>query len=575
VVLVLLDFCEGSAMGRVSKGESLSPTVLWDHREGFTTPASTSTVEDSIAEAALKLTSRVDVDHVCDAVLIGVERVFAPRMSWIALHDKAANMLHVRLCRGHGAEVLRDAKVPPGEGLTGQAFSQKRAIFVPDASEEHPWYDPAYEDTTPFSSMLLVPLVFGRQALGVLGLDAPAFTVKEPPAPADLQRLRIFASHAAIGINTARLYEARQQDRRRLHDSADVDSASGATVTPSMEGIESADHVGNIVGQSAALKEVARAVEQVADADLTVLVLGETGTGKELVARALHERSSRTARPFVPVNCAALPETLVESELFGHERGAFTGAVGRKSGRFEQAHRGTIFLDEVGDLPADAQAKLLRVLQDGIVQRVGGAEGTNVDARIIAATNQDLAASVAAGRFRADLYYRLSVFPILLPPLRDRLEDIPLLTRHFVAECGRRLGRRITRIEERVWERLRSHDWPGNVRELQNVIERAIILASDGVLRGEVIRLDPVAQLATPSPALASAATSAQSREGGDPGPQTFSDAERRAIIDALRRARGRVSGPAGAASLLGLRPTTLHGKMKKLRISREDAWNG
>jgi transcriptional regulator with GAF, ATPase, and Fis domain len=342
-----------------------------------------------------------------------------------------------------------------------------------------------------------------------------------------------------------------------------------------MEDIESADHVGNIVGQSAALKEVARAVEQVADADLTVLVLGETGTGKELVARALHERSSRTARPFVPVNCAALPETLVESELFGHERGAFTGAVGRKSGRFEQAHRGTIFLDEVGDLPADAQAKLLRVLQDGIVQRVGGAEGTNVDARIIAATNQDLAASVAAGRFRADLYYRLSVFPILLPPLRDRLEDIPLLTRHFVAECGRRLGRRITRIEERVWERLRSHDWPGNVRELQNVIERAIILASDGVLRGEVIRLDPVAQLAPPSPALASAATSAQSREGGDPGPQTFSDAERRAIIDALRRARGRVSGPAGAASLLGLRPTTLHGKMKKLRISREDAWNG
>jgi formate hydrogenlyase transcriptional activator len=553
----------------------LTPTVLWDHREEFTTSASTSTVEDSIAEAALKLTSRVDVDHVCDAVLVGVERVFAPRMTWIALHDEAADMLQVRFCRGDGAEVLRDAKVPPGKGLTGQAFSQKRAIFVPDASEEHRWYDSAYEHTSPLGSVLLVPLVFCRRALGVLGLDAPAFTVNEPPAPADLQRLRIFASHAAVGINTARLYKARQPDRRRPRDSTEVGSELDATVAQSLGDIESAHHVGNILGQSAALKEVVRAVEQVADVDLTVLLLGETGTGKELVARALHERSTRAARPFIPVNCAALPDTLVESELFGHERGAFTGAVARKSGRFEQAHRGTIFLDEVGDLPADAQAKLLRVLQDGVVQRVGGTEGTSVDARIIAATNHDLAASVAAGRFRADLYYRLSVFPILLPPLRDRLEDIPVLARHFVLESGRRLGRRITRIENRVWERLRSHDWPGNVRELQNVIERAIILATDDVLRCEAIRLDPVAPLATPSPALAATATPAPSGEASDPGPQTFSDAERRAIIDALRRARGRVSGPAGAASLLGLRPTTLHAKMKKLGISREDAWNG
>jgi formate hydrogenlyase transcriptional activator len=532
-------------------------------------------VEDSIAEAALKLTSRVDVDHVCDTVLLGVERVFAPRMTWIALHDEAADVLHVRSCRGHGAEALRDAKVPPGKGLTGQAFLQKRAIFVPDASEEHRWYDPAYEHTSSLTSVLLVPLVFGRRALGVLGLDAPAFTVNEPPAPADLQRLRIFASHAAIGINTARLYEARQPDRRHPADSTVIGPELGATVAQSMEGIEPAPHVGNIIGQSAALKEVVRAVEQVADVDLTVLLLGETGTGKELVARALHERSARAARPFIPVNCAALPDTLVESELFGHERGAFTGAVGRKSGRFEQAHRGTIFLDEVGDLSADAQAKLLRVLQDGIVQRVGGTEGTSVDARIIAATNHDLAASVIAGRFRADLYYRLSVFPILLPPLRDRVEDIPLLARHFVSECGTRLGRRITRIEDRVWARLRSHDWPGNVRELQNVIERAIILATDDVLRCEAIRFDPVAQLAAPSPALMPTATPARSGEASDPGPQTFSDAERRAIIDALRRARGRVSGPAGAASLLGLRPTTLHAKMKKLGISREDAWSG
>jgi formate hydrogenlyase transcriptional activator len=532
-------------------------------------------VEDSIAEAAFMLTSRVDVDRVCDAVLIGVERVFAPRMTWIALHDEAADMLQIRFCRGRGAEVLRDTKVPPGKGLTGQAFSEKRAIFVPDASQEHRRYNPRSDDTARPRSVLLVPLVFDRRALGVLGLDAPAFTVNDPPAPLDLQRLRIFASHAAIGINTARLYEARQQDRRRPPDSTEAASEWPPAPTESRGGLDSPHHGGNIVGRSAALEGVVRAVEQVADVDLTVLLLGETGTGKELVARALHERSTRTARPFVPVNCAALPETLVESELFGHERGAFTGAVARKSGRFEQAHRGTIFLDEVGDLPADAQAKLLRVLQDGIVQRVGGTEGTSVDARVIAATNQDLTASVATGRFRADLYYRLSVFPIVLPPLRERLEDIPLITRHFVAECSRRLGRRITRIEDGVWERLRSHDWPGNVRELQNVIERAIILASDDALRCEAIRLDPVAPLAPPSVAPAATAIPARSGEAGDPRPRTFSDAERRAIIDALQRARGRVSGPAGAASLLGLKPTTLHAKMKKLGISREDAWNG
>jgi formate hydrogenlyase transcriptional activator len=550
-------------------------TVLWDHREEFTTTPSETGVEDSIAEAALKLTSRVDVDHVCDAVLIGVERVFAPRMSWIALHDEAADTLRVRFCRGPGAEVFRDAKVPPGKGLTGQAFSHQRAIFAPDAAEEHRWYDPVHAHTTPLRSVLLVPLVFARQALGVLGLDAPAFTTDEPPAPADLQRLRILAAHAAVVINMARLYEDRQQDRRRLQDSTEIWPGLREPVTEPRAEMARGRRVRKIVGQSAALTEVVRAVEQVAKTDLTVLLLGETGTGKELIARALHDRSTRAARPFVPVNCAALPETLVETELFGHERGAFTGAVARKPGRFEQAHQGTILLDEVGDLPADAQAKLLRVLEDGVVQRVGGTACTNVDARVIAATNQDLATCVAAGRLRADLYYRLSVFPIKLPPLRERRDDIPLLTRHFVAQCGRRLGRRIIRVEDRVWDRLESHDWPGNVRELQNVIERAIILARDDVLRCDAIRFDPVGQLTPPAITQLSPQTAAPARSDGpsDQESLTLSDAERRAIIDALRRARGRVSGPAGAAALLGLRPTTLHAKMKKLGISREDAW--
>jgi Nif-specific regulatory protein len=313
--------------------EAVTATVLWDHREEFTTTPWASSVEDPIAEAALKLTSHVDVDHVCDTVLIGIERVFAPRMSWIALHDEAADTLRVRFCRGPAAEVFRDATVSPGKGLTGQAFSQQRAIFAPDATEEHHWYDPDHAHTTPLQSVLLVPLVFARQALGVLGLDVPAFTTDEPPAPADLQRLRIFAANAAIIINTARLYEARQQDRQRLQDSREPWPALHEPVTAPRSETESDRPVSNIVGQSAALNEVVRAVEQVAKSDLTVLLLGETGTGKELVAHALHDRSTRPARPFVAVNCAALPETLVESELFGHERGAFTGALSTKAGR--------------------------------------------------------------------------------------------------------------------------------------------------------------------------------------------------------------------------------------------------
>jgi len=328
---------------------------------------------------------------------------------------------------------------------------------------------------------------------------------------------------------------------------------------------EGADGVGTIIAGSEAIRCALSEVDEVAGADVTVLLLGETGTGKELFARALHGRSRRRGRAFVPVNCAAIPEHLLESEMFGHERGAFTGAHVRKAGRFELAHRGTLFLDEIGDLPLNAQAKLLRVLQNGEVNRVGSAEPSQVDVRIVAATNQDLSAQVAARAFRDDLFYRLSVFPIRIPPLRERVDDIPPLVDYFIVRSSSRLARRVTGIDAEALGLLMAYEWPGNVRELENVIERAVLLAAGGRIRPDAIRLNRMPSSVPQRAAAAGAIERTQT-------PLTFAEAERRAILDALRRADGRVSGAGGAATLLRVKPTTLHAKMKRLCLRRADA---
>jgi formate hydrogenlyase transcriptional activator len=314
--------------------------------------------------------------------------------------------------------------------------------------------------------------------------------------------------------------------------------------------LDARDFAEDIVGASAALRAVLAQIDKVARTDSTVLIQGETGTGKELVAAAIHRRSARGRRPMIGVNCAALPPGLVASELFGHEKGAFTGALQRRAGRFELARGSTLFLDEVGDLPADVQAALLRVLQEGTFERVGGNETLKTDARLIAATNRDLAREVAEGRFRSDLYYRLAVFPIAVPPLRDRADDIPILVEYFAARHGAALGRKFRRVDRRTMEALVRYDWPGNVRELENVVERAAILSE-----GDRLVLD-LSSL-TPAPGAAERrVTSLKSQE-------------RRAIEDALRQTRGRVSGPRGAAALLELPSTTLESKIQKLRIDK------
>jgi len=305
-----------------------------------------------------------------------------------------------------------------------------------------------------------------------------------------------------------------------------------------------------IIGNSPALESVLEQVERVAPTSSTVLVQGETGTGKELIARAIHNLSSRCGRPFIKLNCAAIPFDLLESELFGHEKGAFTGAIAQKIGRFELADKGTLFLDEVGDIPLPLQPKLLRVLQEQEFERLGSGRTHQVDVRLVAATHRNLVDMVKRNEFRSDLYYRLSVFPIPLPPLRARREDIPALVENFVEIYARRMGKQIEHISPETMAALTSYQWPGNIRELQNFIERTVILTSGNVLE------PPLASLRSPA-------------EAESLGPITLEDAERDHIRKTLEQTRWVVSGPNGAAARLGIKRSTLYFRMQKLGISR------
>jgi DNA-binding NtrC family response regulator len=330
--------------------------------------------------------------------------------------------------------------------------------------------------------------------------------------------------------------------------------------------IDATHHTDEMVGTSPALEGVRDQVRRVAGTGATVLILGETGTGKELVARAVHRASPRGHRPLVKVNCASLPASLVESELFGHERGAFTGATAQRRGRFEIADGGTLFLDEVGELPLEVQAKLLRVLQDGELERVGSSATVRFDTRIIAATNRDLLREVSEGRFRRDLYYRLNVFPIEAPALRARSEDIPFLVSFFVTRIARRLGKPAPEVPEDVTRKLMGYTWPGNVRELENVIERAVILTTGKVLAIDPAWLVPEGERASRSNAAGGVGTLADG---------TLADAERRHIRLVLDKVEWRIAGRGGAAEQLGLKPSTLRSRMEKLGLKRGLAREG
>ena len=344
------------------------------------------------------------------------------------------------------------------------------------------------------------------------------------------------------------------EDGRRLLRSIVVENVDRHVMAQALlDEVRDSHDFQEITGHSDSLGRVLDQVARVAPTDSTVLLLGETGTGKELICRAIHSAGLRSNRPLVKLNCAAIPSGLIESELFGHEKGSFTGAVSQKRGRFELAHEGTIFLDEIGDIPVETQPKLLRLLQEQEFERVGGTSTIQVDVRVVAATHRDLPGMVEVGQFREDLYYRLNVFPIDLPPLRQRRDDIPVLARHFAARNSARLGRQVCELTEAAVDRLLAYAWPGNIRELENIIERAVILSGGAPIGADHVQVDGDA---------------VRTR---DDGVRPLVEVERDTIVAALRAANGKISGGGGAAELLGLKPSTLESRMKKLGISRSE----
>jgi formate hydrogenlyase transcriptional activator len=467
----------------------------------------------------------------------------------LLLHEADSNTLRLHVLEAsEPTPHASGQRFPVDDNPSGRVWQTQQPLIISNVAEQGRW--PEYlERAQSFGvqSSCQLPLTTARRRLGAL-----VFACKQPSAydPADMGFLQLVANQVAVAVENALAFQDIEAAFREIAALKEQLAKEKAYLE---EEVRTEHHFGEIVGESAALRRVLKQVETVAPTDSTVLIGGESGTGKELIARALHDLSPRRERTFVKLNCAAIPTGLLESELFGHEKGAFTGAISQKVGRFELAHQGTLFLDEVGDIPQELQPKLLRVLQEQEFERLGSTRTIRVDVRLVAATNRDLARMVADGHFRNDLYYRLNVFPLALPPLRERPDDIPRLVRHFTQRFARRMGRLIETIPTAVMEALMRYPWPGNVRELQNVIERAVILSPGPLLQVPLGDLPPATARAQ-VPAAA---------------PGTLADAERDHILGVLRDTEWVLGGPNGAAARLGMKRTTLQSKMKKLGISR------
>lgn len=439
-------------------------------------------------------------------------------------------------------------RFPLGVRKVGHIAQTGRSLEVLDLTRDQSWIaKPEWINDQRIVSFAGHPLVHRGQVLGVLGLFA-----REQPGESCFEWLRMIADHLAAAIANARALDEIEALKRQLEQENEY----------LREEVKQTASFGELVGQSLSLQATVRQIDLVAATDAAVLILGESGTGKELVARELHRRSRRANRPLIKVNCAAIPRELYESEFFGHAKGSFTGALRDRAGRFELADGGTLFLDEVGEIPLDLQSKLLRVLQEGELERVGEERTRRVDVRIIAATNRNIRAEAEAGRFRQDLFYRLSVFPMELPPLRSRADDIPLLAHHFLERFARKLGRPRLKLTVSNVQELQRYNWPGNIRELQHVLERACIIADDGRLRFDlpvetskraIARSQPEAASSQPSTILSAA---------------ELRQLEANNLRAALAASDGKIYGPNGAAARLGMKPTTLASRLKAFGIA-------
>ena len=498
--------------------------------------------EALLAELSTSVLPGLDIQTMMSAIAASIQRLIPHDYASVSLFDKADQVMRTYRLNGTPEErVASQTNLAQAESFPQmRVFQNHDAIYEPDL--ENCAFPPAALKgilSAGVRSAWWLPLEGDGQLAGVLCVGT-----KDPEVLAKITRntLLQMAGQIALtmqGVNAARqlssLTEKLQQEKRYLEEELHTEY--------SFE---------EIVGQSSVVKRVLRQVETVAPTDATVLVLGETGTGKELIARAIHNLSPRTSRTFVKVNCSSIPSGLLESELFGHEKGAFTGAISQRIGRLELAHEGTLFLDEIGDLPLELQPKLLRALQEKEIERLGGKRTIPVNFRLLAATHRDLSRMVREGTFRSDLYYRLKVFPILLPPLRQRREDIPELVNYFVAKHARRMNRLIESIPDDVMDALSRWQWPGNIRELENFLERAVILTRGPILRAPLGELKELIEESTP--------------------PNHSLEAnERTHILQALREAGGAIGGPGGAAERLGIKRTTLNSKIKKLGIERRE----
>jgi PAS domain S-box-containing protein len=491
------------------------------------------------------LLMNLDVYKLASAVSESIKDVIPHDTATIAVYDPATNGLVVHFLQSDETDSSRGGIQMPLDGSPdGQVFLTREPLVLPRL-DESPYADQWIRHLTAvgMQSGCWVPLIHRGDEVGVLaaaGRTMSAFGQRE------VEMLGKIAEQVAVAVVNAREF-------RRVADLRDRLMEENRYLK---EQINLENRFDDIIGESAGLREVLKLIEIVAPTDATVLIEGETGTGKELLARAIHRLSPRHDRTFIKLNCAAIPATLLESELFGHEKGAFTGAISRKMGRLELANDGTLFLDEIGEMPLELQPKLLRALQEREVERLGGSRPIAVNVRLIAATNRELGKMVAEKQFRADLFYRLKVFPIIAPPLRERATDIPLLVRHFVDTHSRRMRKSIETIPEETIEALMRWSWPGNIRELGNLMERAMILTRGPVLYVPLTELKDEESLK------------------GEKGRSRIPDpraGERDRILRALREAKGRIAGPSGAAARLGMKRTTLNSKLKSLGIERRE----